>query len=174
LGPDFCKSLAAYSSIPLDIHFMTEKVDNLLPKFAEFTNAVFTIHPEAGYHPLRSIQLIKSYGISAGIALNPTTTLESIRYMVPDLDMICLMTVNPGYAGQKLIPQTIEKITEFSRYIRREKPDILLEVDGNVSWENIPAMKEAGADVYVAGSSSIFGEDMDRKKAITRFRRLIE
>lgn len=173
LGPDFCRSLAAYSSIPLDIHFMTENVDLLLPKFAEFSNSLITFHPEAVYHPHRTLQLIKSYGIPAGLALNPATTLESIKYMVPDISLICLMTVNPGYAGQKLIPQTIDKIREFSRFIEENDLDIMLEVDGNVSWENIPKMREAGTEIFVAGSSSIFGKEAERQNAIRRFRTLI-
>jgi ribulose-phosphate 3-epimerase len=174
LGPGFCKALAEYSSIPLDIHLMVEQPDHLIPQFSGFKDAIITIHPEATYHPHRSIQLIQSHGITAGIALNPTTTLESIRYLLPDIGAILLMTVNPGFAGQRLIPQTLDKIRHFSDHIEKENLDILLEVDGNVSWENLPKMKAAGADAFTAGTSSIFQKNSDRLENIKRFRAMID
>jgi ribulose-phosphate 3-epimerase len=173
LGPDFCRALDRGSSIPLDIHLMTEDVDSYVPAFAGFEGAVVSFHPEVSYHPIRTIQLIKSYGARAGIALDPSVGLEQIKYLLPDISLICVMTVNPGYAGQVLIPQTLPKIKELAGYIAGQGLHIELEVDGNVSWQNIPVMLEAGADVLVAGSSSIFKAGGDLEKNILRMKNLI-
>jgi len=117
LGIDFCRRVLSYSNIPLDIHLMIENVDYFIPHFSSCKNSVISIHPEVSYHPLRSIQLIKEIGLKAGIAIDPSISLEEVKYLLPDLDMVCIMTVNPGYSGQKLVPQTLKKIEEFSRYL---------------------------------------------------------
>jgi len=173
-GVDFCNSLAAYSSIPLDIHLMIENVDSYIPSFRHLQNAVITFHPETVYHPLRTIQLIRQQEQSAGIAIDPSMPIESIRHLLPYIDLVCVMTVNPGYSGQKLIPESLKKIEELHRYIAQENLDgIDIEVDGNVSWENITPMIEAGADVLVAGTSSLFqkgcglAENLDRMREMT-------
>ncbi len=156
LGINFCETIFKYSGIPLDIHLMIEDVDRYVPEFAKFDNAVICFHPEVSYHPIRSLELIKSLGRKAGIAIDPAVSLEQIRYLLPYVDMLCVMTVNPGYAGQKLISGTIDKIRELSGYIKTNKLKIEIEVDGNVSWKNIPLMLEAGAGILVAGTSSLF------------------
>lgn len=173
LGVDFCKTVSSYSHIPLDIHFMIENVDRYIPSFSFSKNSVLSIHPEVSYHPLRSIQLIKDSGLKAGIALDPSISLEEVKYLLPDLDMICIMTVNPGYSGQKLIPQTIQKIKEFSNYLKSMDLNIDIEVDGNVSWNNIPKMVEAGADILVAGTSSIFSKNEDLSDNIEKLKNLL-
>ena len=173
LGVDFCKAVSSYSDIPLDIHLMIENVDSYIPSFSFKKNSIISIHPEASYHPLRSIQLIKDGGLKAGIAIDPSISLEEVKYLLSDLDMICIMTVNPGYSGQKLIKQTIQKIKEFSKYLEFMDLDIGIEVDGNVSWDNIPKMLEAGADVLVAGTSSIFSKDEDIEDNIVKFKNLL-
>jgi len=161
LGPDFCKSLAGYSHIPLDVHLMIEPVDAFIPRFAVFRNTLITFHPEAVYHPLRSIQLIRDKAAVPGIAIDPATPLEAVRYLLPHVDVLCIMTVNPGYSGQALIPGMIDKIREAAEWIREHNLSVKIEVDGNVSWENIPPMVQAGADILVAGTSSLFDGKAD-------------
>ena len=188
LGPGFCKMLAENSPIPLDIHLMIENVDKFIPVFSEAALAgrerfpdketktagtIITFHPEAEYHPIRQLHLIKSFGIRGGLALDPATPLETLKYLLPHADMLLLMTVNPGYSGQKLVPGMIEKIAEIDEYCRKEKLSVEIEVDGNVSWENIPKMIAAGAETLVAGTSSLFDKNMDRRSASRKLRSLI-
>jgi ribulose-phosphate 3-epimerase len=184
LGPGFCASLARYSPIPLDIHLMIENVDKYIPVFAEAAkagidrfpgqkNGVITFHPEADYHPIRQLHLIRSFGLRAGIAVDPATPIESIKHILPDAEMVCVMTVNPGYSGQKLIPHTLKKITELDEYCRSEGYDIEIEVDGNVSWENIPKMTAAGADTLVLGTSSLFDSSLTREAALAGLRGML-
>ncbi len=173
LGADFCRVLAGYTDIPLDIHLMVENVDLLIPQFAEFAHAVISFHPEVSRHPLRTIQLIHSFGARAGVALDPSLNVEQTRYLLSEADMVCVMTVNPGFAGQEVIPGMIEKLGNVSAYCRKMGYAIEVEVDGNVSWENIPKMVKAGADVFVAGTSSIFMGGTDMGENIKRFQSLI-
>ncbi len=182
LGPAFCRLLSDYSSIPLDIHLMIENVDSYVPLFACFEGAVVSFHPEISYHPLRTIELIKGHGARAGIAIDPAMPIESVRHLFPAVDMVCVMTVNPGYAGQKSAPGALGKIRELSEFLGKSKggdgpdkvvPDqagssIEIEVDGNVSWENIPKMMEAGAETLVAGTSSLFERHGDLRANIER------
>ncbi len=173
LGPDFCTALANYSPIPLDIHLMIERLDDHVPSFAKIPNVVVSIHPEVTYHPLRALEVIKSCGARAGIAIDPAMPLEAVGELLPHVSFACLMTVNPGYAGQKLIPNTIRKIRDLSDLVAQRGLDVEIEVDGNVSWENIPRMVEAGAGVLVAGSSSLFAKGTDLRESIRRMRRMI-
>jgi ribulose-phosphate 3-epimerase len=173
LGPDFCRALAGYSPIPLDIHLMIEGADAHVPSFAKIPNAVVSIHPEVSYHPIRTLELIKGCGARAGIAIDPAMSLEAVSELLPHVSFACLMTVNPGYAGQKLVPNTIRKIRVLSDLIARRRLDVEIEVDGNVSWENIPRMVEAGAEVLVAGSSSLFAKGTTLRENIRRMRRMI-
>jgi ribulose-phosphate 3-epimerase len=174
LGPDFCRALAGYSPIPLDIHLMIEGADAHVPSFAKIPNVVVSIHPEVSYHPIRTLELIKGCGARAGIAIDPAMSLEAVSELLPHVSFACLMTVNPGYAGQKLVPNTIRKIRVLSDLIARRRLDVEIEVDGNVSWENIPRMVEAGAEVLVAGSSSLFAKGTTLRENIRRMRRMIE
>ena len=173
LGIDFCRKVSSYSGIPLDIHLMIENVDSFIPNFSSCKNSVISIHPEVSYHPLRSIQLIKDNGLKASIAVDPSISLEQVKYLLPDLDMVCIMTVNPGYSGQKLVAQTIKKIEEFSSYLDSNGLDMDIEVDGNVSWENIPRMISAGANILVAGTSSLFSGKKHLKDNIKKMKTLI-
>ena len=173
LGIDFCKAVASYSNIPLDIHLMIENVDLFIPYFSFSTDSIIAIHPEASYHPLRSIQLIKEKGLKAGIAIDPVMSLEQVKYMLPDVDMVCIMAVNPGYAGQKIIPQCLEKIKDFSKYFHSTGLDIDIEVDGNVSWENIPKIIDAGANILVVGTSSLFSKERSIEDNIQKLKALI-
>jgi ribulose-phosphate 3-epimerase len=174
LGPDFCRSLAGASPLPLDIHLMIENVDAHIPLFARFPNAIVSFHPEVTWHPLRTIELIKSCGARAGIAIDPALSLDAVREMLPKVSLVCVMTVNPGYAGQALIPETLEKVRNTADLVRGRGLDIQIEVDGNVSWENIPKMVGAGAEVLVAGSSSLFDGKAGLGENLRRMRRAIE
>ena len=173
LGPGFCDTLARDCPIPLDIHLMIEAVDQYIPQFARFPRSLVCFHPEVSYHPLRTLQLIKSFSAEAGIAIDPAMSLETIKYLFPYVDVICVMSVNPGYAGQALIPETLNKIAECRHYADAAGLNIRIEVDGNVSWNNIVPMVNAGADILVAGSSSLFSPDGMLAHNLVRMRRLI-
>lgn len=173
LGPDFCRRLVEATNIPLDIHLMIENPDSYIPVFAEFGNPALYIHPETTHHPLRSLQLIRICSARPGIAVDPALTIDSIRPLLPYAGLVCLMTVNPGYAGQKLIPQTIDKIKQLAGIIIKEGLEIEIEVDGNVSWQNIPRMIEAGAQILVTGSSSVFETGTRLGANIERLNKLI-
>ena len=173
LGPDFCRRLAAYSPIPLDIHLMIENPDTFVPEFAAFPGATVAIHLEASRHPVRSLQLVRSCGARPGVALDPATPVEALRWVLPHVELVCVMTVNPGYAGQKLIPGTLGKITEVARLAESEGLEVEIEVDGNVSWENIPRMLAAGAETLVAGTSSLYDSASDLQANIERLYRLV-
>ncbi|MCF7928697.1 MAG: ribulose-phosphate 3-epimerase [Spirochaetales bacterium] len=171
LGPGFCDQLAEATEIPLDIHLMVEPVDRLIPVFAR-PGALICFHPEAVYHPLRSLDTIRKAGAVPGVALDPATPLETLRYILPDIDFLLLMTVNPGYSGQKLVPQALDKVRDAVRMMEEAGRRIPIEVDGNVSWENIPKMLDAGADILIGGTSSVFDPSLGRDAAIERIRNL--
>jgi ribulose-phosphate 3-epimerase len=173
LGPDFCRRLAEATTIPLDIHLMIENPDDYIPTFAVFGTPALYIHPETTLHPLRTLQLIRSSGAKPGIAIDPAVPLEVILPLLDYADFVCVMTVNPGYAGQRLITQTIGKIGKLAGIVAMDYPHIQIEVDGNVSWNNIPVMIEAGARILVAGSSSLFEPGSDLSANIERLYRLI-
>lgn len=173
LGPDFCRRLAEATAIPLDIHLMIENPDGYIPTFAAFGTPALYIHPQTTLHPLRTLQLIRSCGAHPGIAIDPAVPLEAILPLLAHTELVCVMTVNPGYAGQRLIPQTIEKLRKLAGIVETEYPGVQIEVDGNVSWRNIPVMIEAGARILVAGSSSLFEPGSDLSSNIDRLYRLI-
>jgi ribulose-phosphate 3-epimerase len=173
LGPDFCRALAAHCPLPLDVHLMIENLDAHAPLFARLPNCVVTIHPEACWHPLRTIDLIVSCGAKAGIAVDPAVPLAAVQELLPHVSRVCIMGVNPGYAGQPLIPETLEKMAALSALVRSRGLPLDIEVDGNVSWDNIPRMIAAGADVLVAGSSSLFDGAADLRSNIRRMKALI-
>ena len=174
LGIDFCKTVASYSEIPLDLHLMIENVDKYIPRFAQFGNAIICIHPEVSYHPIRSVQLIRYHGAKAGIAIDPAIPIECVKYILPYIDIVCVMTVNPGYSGQKLIPQTINKIKELSLYLKKNGISAEIEVDGNVSWENIPKMAGVGADILVVGTSSVFSKNRSLEENIKKLKKVLD
>lgn len=187
LGTGFCRILSEHSHIPLDLHLMIENVDKYIPIFIKEIitgrekllnkvnlqrSPIITFQVEAEYHPIRQLDLIKSLGMRAGIAIDPSTTLESLKYILPNVDMICIMTVNPGYSGQTLVINMIDKIAKINEYIESTGLNIEIEVDGNVSWKNIPKMISAGADILVSGTSSLFDRNIDRREAIRKLREL--
>lgn len=172
-GPMVCKALRSYGiTAPIDVHLMVKPVDNLIPMFAEAGASIITFHPEASDHIHRSIQLIKSFGLQAGIVLNPATPLECLDYLMEDLDVILLMSVNPGFGGQKFIPKTLEKLRDVRNKIEQSGRNIRLEIDGGVTANNIADIAAAGADMFVAGSA-IFNQP-DYKKAIDQMREALK
>jgi ribulose-phosphate 3-epimerase len=170
LGPDFCAAVARFSPIPLDIHLMVEKPDPHIASFARIPNSVISIHPETTWHPLRTLDLIRSLGARPGIAIDPAMPLEAVRELLPHVSFACVMTVNPGYAGQKLVPHALAKVRALADLVSEMGLAIEIEVDGNVSWENIPRMLAAGAQVLVAGTSSLFEKGYDLRANLRRIR----
>lgn len=168
-GPMVCKSLRDYGiTAPIDVHLMIKPVDALVPEFAKAGANIITFHPEASEHVDRTVQLIKDSGCQAGLVLNPATPLSVLDYVIDKLDVILLMSVNPGYGGQSFIPTTIEKIKHVKARINQSGRDIRLEVDGGVKADNIAEIARAGADMFVAGSA-IFSKP-DYKQAIDEMR----
>lgn len=157
IGPMVCKALRRYGiRAPIDVHLMVEPVDQLIGDFAEAGASWITFHPEASKHVDRSLQLIRDAGCKAGLVLNPATSLEPVKYVLDKVDILLLMSVNPGFGGQKFIPATLGKLREARALIEASGRDIRLEVDGGVTVDNIRAVADAGADTFVAGSA-IYG-----------------
>ncbi|AXX84990.1 ribulose-phosphate 3-epimerase [Aliarcobacter skirrowii] len=164
IGPVVVEPVSKLSSKPLDIHLMVENNNFFVDLFASLKPKYLSFHIESEKHPHRLIQKIRSLGISPAITLNPHTKVEDIEYLLQDLDMVLLMSVNPGFGGQKFIPTILEKVKTLKELINKRNPNCLIEVDGGVSDKNIKELKDAGVDIVVAGSF-IFGSD-DYKKAI--------
>jgi len=164
IGPVVVEPVSKVSSKPLDIHLMVENNNFFVDLFASLKPKYLSFHLESEKHPHRLIQKIRSLGISPAITLNPHTKVEDIEYLLQDLDMVLLMSVNPGFGGQKFIPTILEKARTLKELINKRNPNCLIEVDGGVSDKNIKELKDAGVDIVVAGSF-IFGSD-DYKKAI--------
>ena len=138
---------------PIDVHLMVKPVDRLIGDFLEAGASYITFHPEASEHIDRSLQLIKDGGAKAGLVFNPATSLDALKYVMDKVDMVLLMSVNPGFGGQKFIPGTLDKLREARALIDASGRDIRLEIDGGVNEQNIRAIAEAGADTFVAGSA---------------------
>ncbi|MBI0027548.1 ribulose-phosphate 3-epimerase [Gilliamella sp. B14448G11] len=169
MGSMFCKALRNYGiTAPIDVHLMVSPVEELITSFAKAGATNISIHPEATIHLDRSIQLIKDHGCSAGIVLNPATPLDYLDYIIDKIDIILLMSVNPGFGGQSFIPSTLKKLQQTRKRIIESGRDIRLEVDGGVKVDNIAEIAKAGADMFVAGSA-IFGEP-DYKAVIDAMR----
>ena len=173
MGPMVLKALRDYGvTAPIDVHLMVKPVDRLVPDFAKAGASYITFHPEASEHVDRTLQLIKEHGCKAGLVLNPATPLSILDYVMDKLDVILLMSVNPGFGGQSFIPGTLNKLRQVRKLIDQSGYDIRLEVDGGVKVDNIGAIAEAGADMFVAGSA-IFGHP-DYKKVIDDMRTELE
>ncbi|AQT60179.1 ribulose-phosphate 3-epimerase [Cellvibrio sp. PSBB023] len=154
VGPMVCKALRNYGvTAPIDVHLMVEPVDDLIVQFADAGATYITFHPEASRHVDRSLQLIKDRGCKAGLVLNPASSLEQIHYVMDKLDMLLLMSVNPGFGGQKFIPYVLDKLRAARTLIDSSGLPIRLEVDGGVGLANIGEVAAAGADTFVAGSA---------------------
>lgn len=162
IGPLVCEALRKHGvTAPIDVHLMVEPVDRLVPDFANAGASLISFHPEASRHVHRTIQLIKAQGCQAGVVLNPATPVEVLDYVLEDLDLVLLMSVNPGFGGQSFIPSTLDKLRAVRQRIdaltARTGRIIRLEIDGGVKPDNIAEIARAGADTFVAGSA-IFGQ----------------
>ena len=154
IGPMVCKALRDYGiTAPIDVHLMVSPVDDLIGLFADAGASYITFHPDASIHVDRSLQLIRSAGCKAGLVFNPAASLASLKYVMDKIDMVLLMSVNPGFGGQKFIPATLDKLREVRGLIDASGFDIRLEVDGGVTPGNIADIAAAGADTFVAGSA---------------------
>ena len=156
VGPLVCAALKPVSKLPLDVHLMVRPVDRIIPDFAKAGASIISFHPEASEHVDRTIGLIKENGCKAGLVLNPATPLSFLDHTLDKLDLVLLMSVNPGFGGQQFIRSVLPKISEVRKRIDRLGKDIWLEVDGGIKTENIAEVAKAGADTFVAGSA-IFG-----------------
>ncbi|HEY4559290.1 MAG TPA: ribulose-phosphate 3-epimerase [Lysobacter sp.] len=154
IGPLVCEALRKHGvTAPIDVHLMVEPVDRIVPDFAKAGASMITFHPEASRHVHRTVQLIKSSGCQAGIVLNPATPVDVLDYLLGDIDMVLLMSVNPGFGGQAFIPSALDKLRRVRSMIDASGRDVRLEIDGGVKAENIGEIAAAGADTFVAGSA---------------------
>jgi len=173
IGPMVCEALRKHGvTAPIDVHLMVSPVDDLIRKFMDAGASYITFHPEASQHVDRSLQLIRDGGCKAGLVFNPATSLQYMDYVMDKLDMVLLMSVNPGFGGQKFIPGTLDKLREARKRIDASNYNIRLEIDGGVKTDNIREIAEAGADTFVAGSA-IFNTD-DYKTTIDAMRAELE
>lgn len=161
IGPLVCEALRKHGvTAPIDVHLMVKPVDRIIPDFAEAGATYITFHPEASEHIDRSLQLVRDSGCKSGLVFNPATPLDYLKHVMDKVDMILLMSVNPGFGGQSFIPGTLDKLREARKLIDESGYDIQLEVDGGVKADNIREIAEAGADTFVSGSA-IFGKGQD-------------
>ena len=168
IGPLVCEALRPHSQVPIDVHLMVKPVDRIIPDFAKAGANIISFHPEASDHVDRTLTLIREHGCKAGLVFNPATPLQYLDHVMDKVDLILIMSVNPGYGGQKFIPSALEKIASVRRRIDASKREIWLEVDGGIKTDNIAAVAKAGADTFVSGSA-IFGTT-DYKATISAMR----
>ena len=168
VGPMVCAALRPHTTAPIDVHLMVKPVDRIVPDFAKAGANIISFHPEASDHVDRTLSLIRECGCKAGLVLNPATPLSVLDHVMDRLDLILLMSVNPGFGGQSFIPETLRKLRLVRERIDASGRDIWLEVDGGVKADNIGEIARAGADTFVAGSA-IFGAP-DYREVITRMR----
>jgi len=168
VGPLVCEAIRPHCSVPIDVHLMVKPVDRIIPDFARAGASIISFHPEASEHVDRTLGLIHEVGCKAGLVFNPATPLAYLEHVIDKVDLVLLMSVNPGFGGQSFIPSALEKLAAARRRIDESGRDIWLEVDGGVKADNIEAIARAGADTFVAGSA-IFGAK-DRPGAIRAMR----
>jgi len=157
IGPMVCQALRRYGvTVPIDVHLMVKPVDRIIGDFAEAGASYITFHPEASEHIDRSLELVRSAGLKCGLVFNPTTPLTYLDYVLDKIDMILIMSINPGFGGQQFIPVTHQKLAQARKIIDESGREIRLEIDGGVKTDNIEAIAQSGADTFVAGSA-IFG-----------------
>jgi len=159
VGPLVCEAIRPLTTVPIDVHLMVKPVDRIVPDFAKAGASIISFHPEASEHVDRTIGLIKDSGCKAGLVFNPATPLDYLDHVIDKLDLILIMSVNPGFAGQKFIPQALAKLAAVRSRIRDAGREVWLEVDGGVKVENIAEIARAGADTFVAGSAIFSTKD---------------
>ena len=168
IGPLVCEAIRPHVDVPIDVHLMVKPVDRIVPDFAKAGANIISFHPEASEHVDRTIQLIRDSGCKPGIVFNPATPLHWLDHTLHAVDLVLVMSVNPGFGGQKFIPQALDKVREIRRRIDASGRDVMLEVDGGIKTDNIAEVARAGADTFVAGSA-IFGAK-DYKATIAAMR----
>jgi ribulose-phosphate 3-epimerase len=160
IGPSVCQAIRPHVQIPIDVHLMVRPVDRIIPDFAKAGANYITFHPEASEHVDRTLSLIREHGCKAGLVFNPATPLHYLEHVMDKIDMVLLMSVNPGFGGQQFIPHTLKKVAAvralIDAHVAAGRQPILLEVDGGIKVDNIAAVAKAGADTFVAGSA-VFG-----------------
>ncbi len=172
IGPVVCSALRAHGIVaPIDVHLMVKPVDRIIPDFAEAGASYITFHPEATDHLDRSLQLVRDRGCKSGLVFNPATPLDALTHVMDKIDMVLIMSVNPGFGGQSFIPEALEKLRAVRKLIDASGRDIRLEIDGGVKVDNIAEIAAAGADTFVAGSA-IFGA-VDYRATIDAMREAI-
>ena len=172
LGTDYCRILKKHTDIPLDIHLMINDPENKLSWFDFGEGDYVSVHVESTKHLQRALSIIKSRGAKPMVAINPATPIEALEYVLDDICAVLVMTVNPGFAGQKMIPATLDKIRKLREYLdARGYAGVEIEVDGNVSFTNAVLMKQAGANIFVGGTSSVFSSEGDICENIDRMRK---
>lgn len=157
IGPLVCEAIRPHVQVPIDVHLMVKPVDRIIPDFAKAGANIISFHPEASEHIDRTLQLIRDHGCKAGLVFNPATPLHCLEHVMDKLDLILIMSVNPGFGGQSFIAEALKKVAAVRKMIDASGRDIMLEVDGGVKVENIAEVARAGADTFVAGSA-IFGK----------------
>ncbi|TFH41127.1 MAG: ribulose-phosphate 3-epimerase [Lysobacterales bacterium] len=172
LGTDLIRAVHQASPIPLDVHLMIEHPERYLEIFGQLGAQILTVHQEASIHMQRTLAAIRQLGMRAGVALNPATPLEGLRYVLEDIDLLLIMTVNPGFVGQKLVPSTLRKISDARRLFTENGLNVDIQVDGNVSFENAARMATAGANYLVGGTSSLFKPGMSIATAAAQLRQI--
>jgi ribulose-phosphate 3-epimerase len=168
IGPLVCEAIRPHVQVPIDVHLMVKPVDRLIPDFAKAGANIISFHPEASEHIDRTLQLIRDQGCKAGLVFNPATPLHHLEHVMDKIDLILIMSVNPGFGGQSFIPEALKKIAAVRKLINASGRDIMLEVDGGIKPDNIAEAAKAGADTFVAGSA-IFGKP-DYKAVIDAMR----
>jgi ribulose-phosphate 3-epimerase len=172
VGPLVCEAIRPHCSVPIDVHLMVQPVDRIVADFAKAGAAIISFHPEASEHVDRTLSLIRDQGCKAGLVFNPATPLVHLDHVMDKVDLVLVMSVNPGFGGQSFIPAALDKLRAVRRRIEASGRDIWLEIDGGVKADNIESIARAGADTFVAGSA-IFG-DKDRAAAIARMREALK
>ena len=172
VGPLVCEAIKPHCSVPIDVHLMVKPVDRIIPDFATAGASIIRFHPEASEHVHRTLGLIRDHGCKAGLVFNPATPLDHLDHVMDLVDMVLIMSVNPGFGGQSFIRSSLDKVREVRKRIDASGRDIWLEVDGGIKADNIAEVARAGADTFVAGSA-IFGE-RDRKAIVRRMREALQ
>lgn len=170
-GPMFVAAMQQVTSLPIEAHLMVANPDFLIPLYAEAGSKRIIIHQEGTVHLHRLVQKIKEYGCKAGIALNPATPISTLECILPDLDLVLLMTVNPGFGGQKLLPGVVTKLRQLRQIVNSQQLHCKIEVDGGVNWDNAISLVQAGADVIVAGT--LIYKDPDPGKAVVKLKTML-
>jgi len=174
IGLELLSQLRPKTDCPYDVHLMVEDNDFFISKLSEIGVQQITVHAESAIHLDRTLGLIRDYGIKAGLALNPATPIDTITYVLDRIDYILIMTVNPGFAGQSMVPSALQKIADCQEFLQQRGLPLPIEVDGNVSFDNIPDMVAAGADILVAGTSSIFHTSGTKSENIKKIQNAID